>query len=230
MTKFSLAAACLLIAAPALGADLPSRSAPQAPGPAYSLPLFSWSGYYAGAQAFYAQGRDKWSAPAQSLKPDGFGAGLHAGYNWTFGQVVAGLEGDVEYGKASAHRFALGALSQTQIGFRSSARLRAGYAFDSVLLYVTGGAAAARVQRSVATAQAVSTGESTRLGWTAGAGVEYALAENWSARAEYRFSAFGSQSAAWSGAGAHYALKDHSLRVGASYRVGEAAGPVVARY
>ena len=38
-----------------------------------------------------------------------------------------------------------------------------------------------------------STNTMTRVGWTAGAGLEYALTNNWSVRAEYDYLGFGSK-------------------------------------
>jgi outer membrane immunogenic protein len=63
-------------------------------------------------------------------------------------------------------------------------RGRAGYAWDRVLFYGTGGAAFANVQ---AGAGALPFSSSTQTGWTAGAGVEYAFAPNWTAKVEYLF-------------------------------------------
>jgi outer membrane immunogenic protein len=53
-----------------------------------------------------------------------------------------------------------------------------------VLFYGTGGAAFANVQ---AGAGALPFSSSTQTGWTAGAGVEYAFAPNWTAKVEYLF-------------------------------------------
>ena len=58
MKKIILASALALIAAPALAADLPRRSAAVAPAPIYAAPIFTWSGFYVGAQAGYSGGND----------------------------------------------------------------------------------------------------------------------------------------------------------------------------
>jgi outer membrane immunogenic protein len=63
-------------------------------------------------------------------------------------------------------------------------RGRAGYAFDRILVYGTGGAASGDVKANFSN-DAVST--TTGIGWTAGAGVEVALAANWTAKGEYLF-------------------------------------------
>jgi outer membrane immunogenic protein len=87
----------------------------------------------------------------------------------------------------------------------ASARLRVGGLITpSILLYGTGGAALGSVDSAFTysattmysllgggsvTHTAFGTGSwnDTRLGWTAGAGIEAALAANWKVRAEYRF-------------------------------------------
>src|SRR4029077_10162679 len=65
------------------------------------------------------------------------------------------------------------------------ARARVGYAFDRTLIYVTGGAAFAPVQTGLSPPSTFDT--ATKLGWAAGAGVEFAFFGNWSAKAEYLF-------------------------------------------
>jgi outer membrane immunogenic protein len=93
-----------------------------------------------------------------------------------------------------------------------TARLRAGYAFDRFLVYATGGAAFGDIGRrtnngAFAVTQAgfvnpftgvlvgaptttfLGTGgsSSSNVGWTVGGGVEYAVWQNWSIKAEYLY-------------------------------------------
>ena len=62
-------------------------------------------------------------------------------------------------------------------------RARVGYAADRVLFYGTAGGAFGNIETG-ANGGFVS---STKGGWTAGAGVEVAFADNWTARVEYLF-------------------------------------------
>jgi opacity protein-like surface antigen len=66
----------------------------------------------------------------------------------------------------------------------ATARSRAGYAFDRFLVYGTGGAAFGNIQANFSLDPVSS---ATEAGWTAGAGVEVAVAPHWSAKAEYLF-------------------------------------------
>jgi outer membrane immunogenic protein len=79
-------------------------------------------------------------------------------------------------------------------------RARAGFAADQFLIYVTGGFAFGNADSTTrfayfdnATFTAPSTlawsgnTSDTRFGWTAGAGVEYAFTNNWTAKLEYLY-------------------------------------------
>ena len=83
---------------------------------------------------------------------------------------------------------------------------RVGYAFDTWLFYAKGGMAWANSKYSLtgaftgggATVPGIPfdfEGLGSRLGWTAGAGVEWAFAQDWSARLEYDYYDFGTHTA-----------------------------------
>ena len=242
MKKILLAGALALIAAPALAADLPRRTAAVAPAPVYAAPVFTWTGFYVGAQAGYGWGKDKYSivsAPAVapfSTSPTGVLGGVHAGYNWQSGAFVYGLDADLEYAnqkdKHSITAPAALTFSST-IGTSGSLRLRAGYAFDRTLLYVTAGLAGADIKQTVLNGAITTKTSGVEYGWTAGVGLEHAFTQNWSARIEYRYTDFGTSK--WAGtvivpATAKFDTTDQTVRVGLSYRFGGAARPVMARY
>ena len=69
-----------------------------------------------------------------------------------------------------------------------------GAAFDRLLVYGKGGVAFAQDHSTLNDVFGGSASTSqTRTGWTAGAGLEYALDRNWSAKLEYDYLGFGSQ-------------------------------------
>lgn len=252
MKKFLLATTAALLAAPALAADLPRRSAPVAPAPIYAAPVFTWAGFYVGAQVGYAWGDadvvSSSAVPARvgaaSVDSKGFLGGLHAGYNWQRGSLVYGLEADIEYAALDGSANVLSAVPEVlgratvENQLRGSLRARLGVAFDRTLLYVTGGLALGQVEASFANVARTSSasGSETQFGWTVGAGVEYAISNNWSARVEYRYTDLGdfnvaTPTAVIDGAStSNIENKDHAVRVGVSYRFGGASRPVVARY
>ncbi len=184
---------------------------------------------------------------------NGFIGGAHAGYNHQLGSFVVGLEGDIEgaslkYGYQNPGFVPSGGNTPPQapppigvwgynakINVQGSLRARLGYTVDRALLYVTGGLALADVTHTIydeAPPAFSQTFSGIKAGWTLGAGVEYALATNWSARLEYRYTDLGRISNAvadWQ-ATARNELTSHAVRVGVSYRFGGAAGPILARY
>jgi outer membrane immunogenic protein len=88
-----------------------------------------------------------------------------------------------------------------QLDFLSTVRGRVGFAFDRILAYGTAGLAmggfqATRTENSCTVGVSCpgtsvpGTNESysdLRLGWTAGAGVEYAITDSWTAKLEYLY-------------------------------------------
>jgi len=243
MKKLLLSTAAIMLAAPALAADLPRRSPAVAPAPVFTQ-AFSWQGFYVGAQVGYAWGTADTVGSFGGVIPpggnvgvetQGFIGGVHAGYNLQSGSFVYGIEADVEFADVKESGTILGATFIGKNDLRGSLRARFGFAFDRALIYVTGGLAAGRVEASAALAAARDSNSETRFGWTVGAGVEYALSSNWSARLEYRYTDLGDMRLTLTNLVANTsftesAIKDHSVRVGLSYRFGGPARPVVARY
>ena len=78
---------------------------------------------------------------------------------------------------------------------QSSVRGRLGVVYGRALFYATGGVAVAEIINTYDT-RAFGGGYASlsdqRVGWTVGGGIDYALTYNWSLRAEYRYSDFGS--------------------------------------
>jgi outer membrane immunogenic protein len=207
-------AGALALTGAALAADLPSR----APPPVYlpPPPAFTWTGVYLGGQIGYAWARDNGSInnPAPGIpglppsiflrftvNPQGVIGGAHIGYNLQFNHWVVGLEADVD-GTSLSNTMLVGAfppffqgLLTTKTTVQGSIRARAGIAFDRVLIYATGGAVFADLTNAYNTLPLGGLDQisSTRSGWTVGGGFEYAVTNNWSVRAEYRYSDFGSR-------------------------------------
>ncbi|MGE3248111.1 MAG: outer membrane protein [Beijerinckiaceae bacterium] len=235
------ASAFLALAGSAIAADLPGRGGAVAPAP-MSSPIFTWEGFYVGAQAGYVWGRSNIAgytaagaiAGAGNFKPKGMVGGIHAGYNFQSGALVYGVELDAELsGVKYTDLFASG--TRARESFRGSARLRAGFAFDRALLYVTGGAAFTNHEAGTFDGARWHSFSGNGMGWTVGAGVEYAVTNNWTVRGEYRYSDFGTKNSALPAVFApavriRDTYKDNAFRIGVSYRFGGPAGPVVAKY
>ncbi|MFL5184480.1 MAG: outer membrane protein [Microvirga sp.] len=206
MKKILLSSVALLgLATGALAADLPSRSAP-APIIA-AVPVFTWTGFYVGAQIGYG-----WNANDNDIvlpsgfvvqsgdfgdSGDGFLAGVHAGYNVQLGSFVVGVEGDVEgvFGDDNDDVVIIGpggavftnyGFAGNALDWQGSIRARAGFAFDRALIYATGGFAFAGVSDGFG----ILGNDDTLSGWTLGAGIEYAFTNNLTTRLEYRYTSY----------------------------------------
>src|SRR5690606_29602660 len=119
----------------------------------------------------------------------------------------------------------------SDLNWFGSTRLRVGYAFDRLLPYVTAGVAYAELdyERLWSWPTTYRNFSDRLVGWTVGGGVEYAVADNWAVRAEYRYSDYGDHHDTlppWppSGPGLFgpsphtIDLKTHDTRIGISYR------------
>src|SRR5207249_7510368 len=106
---------------------------------------------------------------------------------------------DDDDGTASQGRRIVSAHAKDDVQWFSTIRGRLGYAFDNLLLYGTGGLAIGQIDYRVS--GGFDDGSTykiqddyTRLGWTAGAGLEWGFDEHWSAKAEYKYVNFGKKS------------------------------------
>ena len=129
-------------------------------------------------------------------------AGLSAGYNWQFDHVVAGVEADINWRgaensgfEATPSRVLTGNFIyksfSTSGDWFGTVRGRLGYAADRLLVYGTGGLAfgesEANVHYGAGAYEFSGSASSTRLGYAVGAGAEYAVAPNWTLKAEYLY-------------------------------------------
>lgn len=199
---------------------------------------FSWTGFYAGVHGGYGWAdsdiSDTGLPPGLSVRSetdlDGFLVGAHAGAQYQFdNNIVLGVEMDVDYrdGDGNGAFFATGialapGLSQSvEYNWTGSVRLRAGYAMDRWLPYVTGGFAFADYDTESqldGVLLGVSSSESS-VGWTAGVGAEYAFTDNMIFRAEYRYSDFGDVDVIVLGAlPSEIELRSHDVILGVSYK------------
>ena len=129
-----------------------------------------------------------------SVNLDGFVGGGTIGANYQTGQLVLGVEGDWDWTSQSVTKSVsctggCVATGRSRINWLATLRGRVGYAVDRVLLYGTAGAAFVNGQdtqtQTVPTRAPAVFFSDTALGWAAGAGVEYAVNRNLSAKLEY---------------------------------------------
>jgi outer membrane immunogenic protein len=155
-------------------------------------PVYNWGGIYGGLNGGYAFGNSDWTgAPVSSgnFSTSGFVVGGTLGFNYQINALVFGAETDLDYSgikgtaPASFCLISPAGCAQTKSDWLGTTRARIGFAADRVLFYGTGGVAYGNV---TAIANGVSN-SNTEIGWTGGAGVETAFADNWTARLEYLY-------------------------------------------
>lgn len=229
----------------AFAADLPNTKEPPvyAPPPP---PAFTWTGLYIGAQVGYQWGNTTpnvfapgpaYVATLPVSDNDGVTGGGHIGYNLQVSQFVFGLEGDVDGSSFNGGNGGGIVAYSTREPIEASIRGRAGFAWDRVLFYGTGGVAFGDFNDIYTSGLGTDNIWQTRVGWTAGGGVEYAINDNWSVRAEYRYTDFGSfgDPLAASLGGGDFARRlqtDNRVQVGFSYKFDmfNPPAPIVSKY
>jgi outer membrane immunogenic protein len=197
----------------ALAADLPPPVAPPPRAPATYVPVpvqvFSWTGIYVGINGGYNFGTVT-PTGGGGFNTSGFLIGGTVGGNYQIGQFVIGLEGDGDYNSqknniSTGHG---GAGATFTSDWLATARGRAGYAWDRVLFYGTGGAA-------FAPAAITGFNTATMTGWTVGGGVEAAFAPNWTAKVEYLYIDYPSTTITGVGS---FKDVDNVIRAGINYK------------
>jgi high affinity Mn2+ porin len=167
----------------------------------------------------------------------GYGAffgGVQAGYEQYFAsRLMLGVELDASFPSAQdlsqvlSYRATGTGTANEQLEYLASLRGRAGYAMGSWTPFVTGGIAWASTRYSrtdLTTGNEDANPSNIRLGYVAGAGVDYRLDQRWSARAEYLYTNLGLTGFAFASAPARYDSQYdlHRFRVGLNYKFGEA--------
>lgn len=208
-TGFAAAIALLgsVFATSSFAADMPVKAPPR---PA-TVAKINWTGFYIGANVAAGWAPTRWIEDATGATPGAVDAaytipgplaGGQIGFNYQIQNVVVGVEGEWDWsnlrGSTSCFPFAGFATQSCGSNIRDVATVtgRVGAVWNDALLYVKGGPAWVRTNyfNSCSNCGGLVGGlpddwlsSDTRHGWTAGAGVEYALSPNWSAKLEYNY-------------------------------------------
>jgi outer membrane immunogenic protein len=171
--------ALVALAGAAAAADLPPPAAPNYyKAPAY-VPAYTWSGFYIGVNGGGAWGSSAWDSTS-SFNTTGGLVGGTLGYNYQIGHAVLGVEGDIDWADIQGSN----TVAQTSDTWLSTVRGRLGYAADRFMPFVTAGGAFGDIR---AAAPGLSGGSETNAGWTVGGGLEFAVAGNFTLKAEYLY-------------------------------------------
>jgi outer membrane immunogenic protein len=184
------------------------------------------SGVYVGAFAGYSWADLDYQEPdypGYDRHPNinGFIGGPFFGYNYLVNKFVLGVEGDAGFGSfhKDADKSARNTYSAFDIDWNGHVRARVGYFSGPTLLYAAAGLALAGVKVDD-TDPGWGEDSATHVGWTIGAGMEYALTTSLRARVEYLYDDYGSEDYRITGPylyRAHVSLIAHTVRLGLSY-------------
>jgi outer membrane immunogenic protein len=185
----------------------------------------------------------------RDLDPKGGLGGFQVGYNYQIDRIVYGLEADLSWtGQRDSFAFSgrrdifntedfiYSETLAAKLQYMGTARGRIGYAFGEFLPYVAGGFAWGHMKMDLswvaaqkpsfcpacatfANASFSGSEAHTLLGWTIGAGFEYAFAERWTAKLEYLYVDLGKESF-FRGipSGGSFGLNDQIVRFGINFR------------
>ena len=212
----------VVLVAPAHAADVGNRMVTKAP--AYVGPSYNWTGLYVGGHIGYGWGDRDWTFPATGVAAShdisGFLGGGQLGYNYQVGSTVLGVEGDISWTNADGSSICGVNACASKLDWISTVTGRLGYTWGPGLLYAKGGGAFARDHYDLSLGGAnVGTASQTKSGWTVGLGLEYMLAPNWTAKAEYNYVDLGTNSTALSnGTPVDVDQKAHLLKFGVNYK------------
>jgi outer membrane immunogenic protein len=194
--------ALLAISAAANAADLPVRPAP---APVYVPPPFSWTGFYIGGNIGGAWNQGNVTDSlfglnfANGNNNGRFIGGGEVGFNYQIGGFVIGAEGDFDWAANSNNGGngvfipAVGnVLVTSNNNWVSTLAARFGFAADHWLFYGKAGGGwvgnnGFTVTNTTTGASITGSNSNTNSGWLVGAGVEWAVANNWTVKLEYDY-------------------------------------------
>jgi outer membrane immunogenic protein len=225
---------------------------PAEPPPMQSSPIWNRTGIYIGGHigGLRFQSRD-WTVRTpggafygQSIgshDANGWIGGIHVGYHYQLAKgFLIGLQGDYAWGDASGNH---DSERETGVAYHSKVKSlatitgRLGYAVNRLLGYIRGGVAWERNDFWATTTilGTAYTADATLLGWTLGAGAEYAFTQRLFGFIEYDYYNFGTRNIAFtpqvSGLPTGYldiTQTTSAVRIGVSYRFGGSAASVTA--
>nr|WP_246669561.1 MULTISPECIES: carbohydrate porin [unclassified Bradyrhizobium] len=196
--------------------------------------VYDWTGFYIGGHFGYGGGS---LGPGTNPLPEqgvflphsttGLIGGYQAGYSRQFSnQVVLGIEVDASFPSPMDGAALTPAPFNSTIDYTGTLRGRIGYAFGRWMPYLTGGFAWGHTHVNIhdAAGDLISSPGQYHTGWTAGAGAEFAVSGNWSAKAEYSYIDLSRRMYDLSGfalPGINVDPRIHLVKLGLNYRFGD---------
>ena len=244
----TLAMVAGLLPVAASAADLPVSPPVSYVRPAPAALLYNWGGFYVGGNGGWGTSHKCWDFAGTAAVPVGpLAEGCHDanggtvggqfGYRWQYTYIILGLEGQgnwADFTGANASLAFPGFSNQTKVDSFGFLTVQGGYAWDNILFYVKGGAAAAHDKYSfgpTGTGVISGTASETRWGGVIGVGIEFGFAPNWSFAVEYDHAFLDARNITFTGLAPqpidHISQDLDVVTARINYRFG---GPVYAKY
>jgi outer membrane immunogenic protein len=192
------------------------QPAPVVKAPAYVAPVFNWTGPYVGISGGYGWGDSDDFHGGAFPGPAGHDGGLIGGtlgYNWQMGAAVVGIEGDISWSGLEGGG-TCGPNCRINNDWLGTVRGRLGYNGGRFMPYVTGGLAVGNIDARVAG----NSTDSTKAGWTLGAGVEAQISGPWTAKVEYLYVDLGKSDNIPGTGGTRADFNTNIIRAGVNYK------------
>jgi opacity protein-like surface antigen len=177
---------------------------------AAAAPTYHWAGAYVGANFGGALNREDTTTP--TITPIGFAAtdpsgvlgGVQLGYNYKLAPAwLVGIEGELDWTSAQGKTNFIDPSGTPETAFSLTSDHhwydtlsgRLGYVMGPLMLYAKGGAAWMNADYRMEANSGIggfTLTNMTKTGWNVGAGLEYMLGSRWSAKLEYDYLDFGS--------------------------------------
>ena len=209
LSSITIAALLPVIAS---ASDLPTRSAPYQAPIVSSIPVYNWTGIYVGLNGGYGWGNqdplnlitNRFDGASVAFSGGVFGG--TAGAQIQSGHVVIGFEADLDWANMKGSATFVPSIggapgpaaisATTNIDWEATARARVGYAQENWLFYATGGLAILGTKAAFTPALGLTcgsyglascSGTNKQIGAALGAGIEYGITPNVSAKLEYLY-------------------------------------------
>ena len=212
MSRILPMAALGLMALFALPAEAADRARPRPQEwPAYSAPrAYNWNGLYVGAHAGGAF--DRFNGVSKKSRNEVLFGG-QVGYNVHMGTLLFGVESDLSmngFGKGSKR----GGGTSADMRYVGTLKARAGVTFDRLLVYGTGGLAYGSIKAS----DGLLSKTRGKTGYVVGAGAEYGITDNLSAKVEYNYVSLGKDNFQLGNTRTRVGVTEHLVKAGLNYR------------
>jgi opacity protein-like surface antigen len=219
------ATVAMLLCAPANAADLSRAPYTKEPIPLMQ-PLYNWTGFYVGAHfggAFSSEDVTAGGVSSFSTDPSGVLGGVQLGYNYQLSpNYLVGIEGELSWTSASGSATpAAGAVFTSNHNWYDTLDGKAGWVQGNWLFYAKLGFAWMNADYNLAGFSMASTMNATRVGFNVGAGAEFMIAPQWSAKLEYTFLDFGTDTYNFVApvVGTSINTQVHEIKVGLNYHL-----------